>query len=158
MLLGEMLVVRGLATPSQIEAALAFQQQRGGRIGAILIAAGILTSNQLLELLGQQREIRVTLPFCERMLARWEEELGAAHPSTARARYNLARVLLADGRADEALELSKKALETSRLLYGSSHRWTKQSAEVKEACELALNHRGTQMLARLRALELADGQ
>ena len=87
---------------------------------------GVLTSTQLLELLEQQREIRVTLPFCEHTLAKWEEEFGAAHPSTARVRYNLARVLLADGRPEEALALSEAAHETSRLVYGSSHPWTER--------------------------------
>lgn len=157
-LLGEMLVVRGLATPSQIEAALEHQRAQGGRLGAILIGMGVLTSAQLLELLEQQREVRVTLPFCEQTLARWEEEFGAAHPSTVRVRYNLARVLLADGRPQEALALSEAAYETSKLIYGSNHPWTEESAKVKEACELALNHRSTHALARLRASEITRGK
>jgi len=53
-----------------------------------------------------------------RRAARWEEELGAAHPSTARVRYNLAPVLLANGRPREALALSEGAHEMSKLRRG----------------------------------------
>jgi hypothetical protein len=150
-----MLVVQGLATPSHIEAALEYQRTQGGRLGAILIGMGVLTSTKLVELLEQQREVRVTLPFCQQTLARWEEEFGAAHPSTARVRHNLARVLLADGRPQEALALSEAAYEMSKLVYGSNHSSTGESAQVMEACELALNHRTTHALARLRAAEAA---
>jgi hypothetical protein len=114
---------------------------------------GVLTSTKLVELLEQQREVRVTLPFCQRTLARWEEEFGAAHPSTARVRHNLARVLLADGRPQEALALGEAAYEMSKLVYGSNHSSTGESAQVMEACELALNDRTTHALARLRAAE-----
>ena len=158
MLLGEMLVVRGLAAPSQIEAALEQQRAQGGRLGAILIGMGVLTATQLLQLLREQREVRVTLPFCQQTLARWEEELGAAHPSTARVRYNLARVLLVDGRPQEALALAEKAHEMSKLIYGPSHPSTEEAATVKEACQLALNNHGTHALARLRESEIARGK
>lgn len=154
MLLGEMLVVRGLATPSQIAAALEHQAAQGGRLGAILIGMGVLTSTQLLQFLREQKEVRVTLPFCQQTLERWEEQLGAAHPSTTRVRYNLARVLLVDGRPEEALALSEKAHEMSCLIYGPAHPSTEEAAKVKEACELAVNHHGTRALARLRELEM----
>jgi hypothetical protein len=153
-----MLVMRGLATPSQIEAALEFQRTQSGRLGAILIAAGVLSSTQLLKLLEQQREIRATLPFYQQILKRTEQELGPAHESTARARCSLARILLADGRPEEARPLIEQAHETNTLIYGANHRWTQRSAEVLEACALALKHRNTYELARLRALEPAGGK
>lgn len=150
MLIGEMLVVRGVATPSQVEAALEYQRAEGGRLGSILIAMGVLTSSQLLKFLEQQREVRVTLPFCEQTLARWEEEFGEAHPSTVRVRYNLARVLLADGRPAEALALSEAAYEMNKSIHGPNHPLTAESAQVLEACQLALHDSGTHALARLR--------
>lgn len=155
MLLGEMLVVRGLATPTEIETALERQQREGGRLGAHLIAMGVLTSEELFRLLEQQEQVRVTLPFCERTLERWEAEFGALHPSTGRVRCNLARVLLADGRASDALAMSQAAHEMHLQLLGREHPWTRKSAEILEACQAAVHQPGTAALARLRAETLS---
>jgi len=53
-LLGELLVVRGLASRQDIAKALAFQQQYGGRIGSILVRLGALSEESLLPVLSEQ--------------------------------------------------------------------------------------------------------
>ena len=53
-LLGELLVERGLVSASDIQKALAFQDQFGGRIGSILVRLGALSEETLLPVLSEQ--------------------------------------------------------------------------------------------------------
>lgn len=39
-MLGELLVAQGLVQPAEVARALAFQQQAGGRLGAVLVRMG----------------------------------------------------------------------------------------------------------------------
>ena len=55
---------------------------------------------------------------------------GPEHPSTNRGRRNFARLLLADGDAEEALRFSEVALSAHEKVLGRNHRWTKESACV----------------------------
>ncbi|MEO8289956.1 MAG: hypothetical protein ABI649_03050 [Gaiellaceae bacterium] len=52
--LGELLVVRGLIAAEDLEAALAEQDQTGGRLGEILLARGLLSKLALASTLGEQ--------------------------------------------------------------------------------------------------------
>ena len=56
MFLGELLTKMGYASREQVDFALSLQRRQGGRVGAILIAIGALTSQQLIEVLQIQRE------------------------------------------------------------------------------------------------------
>lgn len=139
MRLGELLVGRGLLCVEDIEQALRRQRIEGGRLGANLIALGLLTPDQLRILLQDQRDLDAALPLCRRTLARLEAMLGANHPNTSRARCNLARLLVAGGQPDEALPLAEAALVAQRAALGPKHPWTLDSghvaAEAREAIE-----------------------
>jgi hypothetical protein len=56
MRLGDVLVELGHATRLQVDMALSLQRDMGGQVGAILIAIGAVTSDQLRETLQAQRE------------------------------------------------------------------------------------------------------
>jgi hypothetical protein len=56
MLLGELLIELGHATALDVEVALSLQRQKGGLVGAMLIAIGAITREQLLDALQAQRE------------------------------------------------------------------------------------------------------
>ncbi|WP_428551722.1 tetratricopeptide repeat protein [Roseiarcus sp.] len=66
----------------------------------------------------------------ERALAIYEKALGLEHPSASRARRNLALLLLATGRAPEALTLGEAALAAHEKSLGPRHRWTADSARI----------------------------
>jgi MSHA biogenesis protein MshE len=53
-LLGNLLVLRGLIVQSELEAALARQERSGERLGAILVAAGYISEQDLVEMLADQ--------------------------------------------------------------------------------------------------------
>ena len=53
-MLGELLVAQGLVQPPEVARALAFQQQAGGRLGAVLVRMGALSEEALLPVLAQQ--------------------------------------------------------------------------------------------------------
>ena len=53
-LLGELLVERGIVSAADIQKALAFQEQFGGRIGSILVRLGALSEETLLPVLSDQ--------------------------------------------------------------------------------------------------------
>jgi hypothetical protein len=57
MLLGEILTQLGHASNEQISAALAHQKGHGGYLGAILVAIGAITTEQLVTALRVQREL-----------------------------------------------------------------------------------------------------
>jgi hypothetical protein len=129
MRLGELLVGQGLASPEEVETALKRQKREGGRLGTHLVAMGILTVEQLLTALRGQHEVGVAVDLCEQALARLLVVCGPNHPNTYRARYNLARALLASGRASESIEHAEWALAGHLTLLGREHLWTKESAD-----------------------------
>lgn len=53
-LLGELLVERGIVSPPDVQKALAFQEQFGGRLGSILVRLGALSEETLLPVLSEQ--------------------------------------------------------------------------------------------------------
>ena len=55
--LGDLLVKSGKITQSQLQEALAFQKDQGGRIGTNLIKLGHLTDRQLVEALSEQFKV-----------------------------------------------------------------------------------------------------
>ncbi len=57
--LGELLVERRLVTDADVNKALAFQQQFGGRLGSILVRLGSLSEESLLPVLSEQLEIHL---------------------------------------------------------------------------------------------------
>ena len=57
--LGEMLQARGLVSSSDLEQALSFQREYGGRIGSILVRLGALSEDALLPVLAAQTEIPI---------------------------------------------------------------------------------------------------
>lgn len=59
--LGEMLQEKGLITALDVEKALAFQRQFGGRIGSILVRIGALSEDVLLSVLAEQVGMTVIL-------------------------------------------------------------------------------------------------
>jgi hypothetical protein len=60
MLLGEILTQLGHASREEVSAALAHQKGHGGYLGAILIAIGAISTEQLLTALRVQRELSMT--------------------------------------------------------------------------------------------------
>jgi hypothetical protein len=130
MKLGEILIAQGLATRSDVGKALERQQAEGGRLGSILVAMRVLTVSQLLTTLHNQRQIDSALDLCERTLNNWEQTYGASHPSTNRARYNLARALLVAGRAADALPYAEAAYVGHRDGLGRNHNWTLESGAL----------------------------
>ncbi len=63
---GELLVERKAISPEQLSAALAYQRERGGRLGQALIAKGYLTEPALCRVLGEA----LGLPVAERVRLR----------------------------------------------------------------------------------------
>jgi uncharacterized protein (DUF433 family) len=60
MLLGDILADLDLATRDQVDAALEHQRAHGGYVGAILVAFGAITSEQLMAALRVQQELTVS--------------------------------------------------------------------------------------------------
>src|SRR5580693_4179824 len=104
MLLGELLIEKGLATPDEIRIALSRQQRRGGRIGENLIALGIVSRETIDAALREQYARASEILAREDLLARAKQRFGDDHPQTHRWRCQLAGSLTAAGRAVEALE------------------------------------------------------
>jgi MSHA biogenesis protein MshE len=145
MKLGEILIAQGLVTRAAVDEALERQKTEGRRLGSILVAMGVLTVSQLLATLRYQRQIDSALDLCERTLRNWESTHGAAHPSTNRARYNLARALVVAGRAGDALPYAEAAYAGHLDGLGRHHAWTLESCtlltELRRAVpEIAANY------------------
>jgi hypothetical protein len=130
MKLGEILIAQGLVSRRDVDRALERQETEGGRLGSILVAMRVLTVSQLLTTLHNQRQIDSALDLCERTLRNWESTYGATHPSTNRARYNLARALLVAGRAADALPYAETAYTGHRNGLGRHHAWTVDSGTL----------------------------
>ena len=145
MKLGEILIAQGLVSRADVDKALERQQAEGGRLGSILVAMRVLTVNQLLITLHNQRQVDSALDLCERTLRNWESTYGASHPSTNRARYNLARALLVAGRAADALPYAEAAYVGHRDGLGRHHNWTLESGALltelrRAAPQIAANY------------------
>jgi hypothetical protein len=130
MRLGEMLIIQGLATQAGIDAALARQKRLGGRIGTHLIALGVLTIDELLNALSSQQASGAVVDLCLPAMEGLESEYGADHPNSFRAHYNLARALLAVGKAADALPHAEAALAGHRHSLGGDHPSTREAAQL----------------------------
>jgi len=130
MRLGELLIGQGLATPAEIDAAIERQKREGGRIGTHLVAMGVLTVDQLLTMLRGQHQGEVAVDLAEMTLRRLQAVSGPNHANTFRARYNLARALLAAGRPADSVEHADRALAGHMTLLGRDHVWTRESAQL----------------------------
>jgi hypothetical protein len=130
MRLGDLLVGQGLATPADIETAVARQQREGGRIGTHLVAMGVLTVEQLLTTLRGQNQGEIAVDLAETTLRRILSVSGPNHANSFRARYNLARALLVSGRSGDAAEHAERALVGHMTLLGRDHAWTLDSAQL----------------------------
>jgi hypothetical protein len=141
MKLGEILIAQGLVSRRDVDIALERQKTEGGRLGSILVAMRVLTVTQLLTTLHNQRQIDSALDLCERTLRNWESTYGASHPSTNRARYNLARALLVAGRAVDALPYAEAAYAGHRDGLGRHHAWTVDSGTLVSELRRAVPER-----------------
>jgi hypothetical protein len=130
MLLGELLVANGLATPDEIRLALLRQQKQGGRIGENLIALGVISRDTLNAALNEQYARVREILAREDLLARARRRFGDDHPQTHRQRCQLAQSLIAAGRPAQALELAKVALAGHEKALGDEHYWTIDSAQA----------------------------
>jgi hypothetical protein len=155
MLLGEMLVERGVATVEEIEAALERQRKDGGHLGAHLIGMNILTAMDLYKLLKEQKDALQILAFCEHMVARWGADYGPEHPTTLEMRCKLAQALLANGRAEEAYKQSQLAYDCLQMMKGKDSPLALQAQRIGELARSAAQGRGGVALARLRATTAA---
>lgn len=61
-LIGTLLVQRGLVAAGELEKALAFQRQFGGRLGSVLMRIGALSEDSLLPVLSEQLGLPILLP------------------------------------------------------------------------------------------------
>jgi hypothetical protein len=150
MLLGELLVEHGLATVAEIATALQRQKDSGGHLGAHLIGMGVLTTTELYEVLKTQKEARTSLEFCEHLVARWEAQLGAHHPTTCEMRCKLALALMTNGRPDEALKVGQSTYDALRAAVGTANPLTMEAARVKDMAYSAARGRAASAIARLR--------
>ena len=139
MRLGELLVIQGLATPADIDAALERQKQLGGRLGTHLIALGVLTIDELLGVLATQQASGSVVDLCLPAMDGLENEYGANHPNSYRAHYNLARALLAVGKAADALPHAEAALAGHRQSFGDDHPHTREAAQLVADTQRAKN-------------------
>jgi len=71
-LLGEILVERYGVAPAEIDKALQFQKDYGGRIGTILINSGVISEVQLLEALSVQLQIPLFREYAQERRESWE--------------------------------------------------------------------------------------
>jgi hypothetical protein len=151
MRIGELLIGKGLVTSAQLEAALERQRHLGGRLGNHLIALGALTVEQLLTTLRGQQEGEARLKLCTHALQRSERTYGTGHPTTDRARYNLARAFFAAGHATDSLPYAEAALAGHGATLGRDHAWTREAAQLLADVRDAASRAGRDAGERERA-------
>jgi hypothetical protein len=144
MRLGELLVVNGVVTPTDIETALERQKRLGGPIGGHLIAMGVLTEKKLWEVLPG--------------LQRWQTRHGPNHPNTYRARYSYARALLAAGRPAEALRNAEAALTGYRVTVGEKHPWAIEAIQLIAEASAARANLASQVAGDVPSIEPAKSK
>jgi TIR domain/Tetratricopeptide repeat len=86
--------------------------------------------NNFAALLQDQSDFAVAQPLNARALAIFQAVHGEADPNTNRARYRLARALLANGAPADALQHAETALAAHANALGADDVWTKDSARV----------------------------
>ncbi|MFZ2006654.1 MAG: hypothetical protein WAV02_16330, partial [Stellaceae bacterium] len=84
MLLGELLVLQGLASEQDIKVALSRQERLGGRIGENLVALGIIDRDTLKDALRKQYDNAKAILAREDLLQRALRRFGDDHPQTDR--------------------------------------------------------------------------
>ena len=82
-LLGELLVERGIVSAADIQKALAFQEQFGGRIGSILVRLGALSEETLLPVLSDQLAVPLLAG------SEWPEQPDAIRDLLAGSGFNI---------------------------------------------------------------------
>ena len=82
-LLGELLVDRGIVSAADIQKALAFQEQFGGRIGSILVRLGALSEETLLPVLSDQLAVPLLAG------SEWPEQPDAIRDLLAGSGFNI---------------------------------------------------------------------
>ena len=100
LLLGELLVERGLILPVELEDALAEQRSTGRRLGEVLVSRGALTGAQLTQALAEQ--YGVSLSADATPLAPSPQE-----PYQPLGRMLVAREVITQAQLDEALEAQR---------------------------------------------------
>jgi len=158
MLLGELLVVQGLATARDVNNALARQERYGGRMGDHLIDMGVLTKEMLETALRQQYEQAVAILAREDLLTRSMRRHGDNHPQTHRQRTQLASVMISGGHLTEALQLARRALAGLAKTLGPEHPWTAEAERVAAAAEAASENVHLHSRNGSRAAALASSQ
>ena len=143
MLLGELLVAHGFVTVAETKAALARQQNHGGRIGENFIALGLITKTALEGILRKQYELALAVLNCENSLAKAKQVYGSDHPKTNRQRCYLPQALVATGNLAEALDLAQTAFAGHKAAFGEEHSWTRESAQVVADVLDAINCSGS---------------
>ncbi|MBI4597683.1 MAG: Flp pilus assembly complex ATPase component TadA [Candidatus Omnitrophica bacterium] len=117
-LLGELLVSRGLLTGEQLSAALAKQAETGDYLGAILIRMGVVTEAQFMQVLADQLGIAF-IPLAATPI---HPEVLAKVPAKVATRYQLIPVKLSNNVLSIAIAdpFDVQALDELRLLLNCS--------------------------------------
>jgi hypothetical protein len=102
LLLGELLVERGLILPLELEDALAEQRSTGRRLGEVLVSRGALTGAQLTRALAEQYGVAVS---AEATVA----AESPAEPYRPLGRMLVSRGVISQTQLDEALEAQRKS-------------------------------------------------
>jgi hypothetical protein len=102
LLLGELLVERGLILPVELEDALAEQRSTGRRLGEVLVSRGALTGAQLTGALAEQYGVALS---AEATAA----EPAAGEPYQPLGRMLVLREVITQHQLDEALQAQRKS-------------------------------------------------
>jgi hypothetical protein len=100
LLLGELLVERGLILPLELEDALAEQRATGRRLGEVLVSRGALTGAQLTRALAEQYGVELS--------AEATAEPAPNEPWQPLGRMLVARATITQAQLDEALEAQRR--------------------------------------------------
>ena len=102
LLLGELLVERGLILPLELEDALAEQRATGRRLGEVLVSRGALTGAQLTSALAQQYGVDLSAEVTP-------DEAPSHEPYQPLGRMLVARGTITQAQLDEALEAQRRS-------------------------------------------------
>jgi len=94
--------------------------------------------NDVAYILHAQGDLDSARQYYDRALLICETEFGPGHQNTSVTRTNLARLVLAQGAASEALGLAEAALSAHDKVLVAGHTWIKDSADATAAALDAL--------------------